>query len=179
MATYLVVPGAAAHTCSVNMCPPGVGAEPAPMADYTVPTAVDVLTYPLSLDTVTPTDFLDAPPASSRAGSHLVAVYYQHFHLAHPFLPPHHILVQPSLPDYLLDLMEYISLHYLPLHMVPDRISALQAAVRDAVLSVEKSQAYLLFIDYACARTAKGRKRAHRSGNPLQSRDRAPLSGIL
>lgn len=122
----------------------GRRARPAPMADYTVPPVVDVLANPLSLDTITLTDSLDAPPASLRTGSHLVAVYYQHFHLAHPFLPPLNVLVQSAPPDYLLDLMEFISLHYLSLHMVPDCNDALQAAVRDAVVSVEKAQAYLL-----------------------------------
>lgn len=81
---------------------------------------------------------------SSRADSHLSQIYYSHFHPAHPFLPPRHAWVASSPSQYLIELVEYIALHYSSPPQGPDRIYELQAAVNDAGLSVEKCQAYLL-----------------------------------
>ncbi|KAL4912727.1 hypothetical protein BDW62DRAFT_216099 [Aspergillus aurantiobrunneus] len=123
----------------------GRRAQLAPMADYPIPPVVDVLASPsLALGTFSPSCLLDPPPVPSRASSHLVAIYYLHFHPAHPFLPPHHVLTQSAPPSFVLDLIEFISLHYLPSHVVTDCTGDLRAAVQDAEPSLEKAQAYLL-----------------------------------
>lgn len=127
----------------------GRRSQPAPLADYTPSPAVDSLAHPQSTlpdlaFPIIPADLFDPLSASSREGSQLVAIYYLHFHLAHPFLPPHNVFIQSSPPKYLLDLVEFISLHYLASQHVLDCLGNLQTAIQDAQLSVEKAQAYLL-----------------------------------
>jgi hypothetical protein len=73
-----------------------------------------------------------------------VALYYFHFQQAHPFLPPRELLLQSSPPSYLLDPMQFISLHYLPADQVPDHTIQLRVTVQDADLTLEKVQALLL-----------------------------------
>ena len=116
------------------------------MADYcsppvnmliSEPTSTNILpTIAFAPDTSTPRDWTD--------GDRLVTVYYLHFHQAHPFLPPHDALSQFFPPNYLLDVMQFIGMHYISSHSVPDCSSQLLAAVQEADLSVEKVQAFLL-----------------------------------
>ena len=79
------------------------------------------------------------------AQSSLITLYYSHFHLAHPFLPPQQAFIQSQTLEYLINTVELIGLHYIfPDSVTVDRISDLKTTVRDATLSLEKVQALLL-----------------------------------
>ncbi|KAL6230151.1 hypothetical protein BDW75DRAFT_234618 [Aspergillus navahoensis] len=77
-------------------------------------------------------------------GLHFISLYYLHFHQAHPFLPPMEVLLQSNPPSYLLEIMEFIGLHYLSPHFFLDSSDELFVAVQAADLTVEKTQALLL-----------------------------------
>ncbi|RAL13450.1 putative beta-glucosidase precursor [Aspergillus homomorphus CBS 101889] len=101
-------------------------------------------------------------------GLQLVSLYYLHFHQAHPFLPPMEVLLESDPPSYLLDIMEFISLHYLSPQFFQDSSKILLLAVQAADLTVEKTQALLLL-----AIVQHGRQQAHEArsclGQALQS----------
>ena len=97
----------------------------------------------IATDGTSPTYRVDHQ-APSTADSYLIGIYYAHFHQAHPVLPPHYVWAASSPPKYLVDLMEYIGLHYLSSLPPSDRIRELRIAVDGAELSVEKIQGYLL-----------------------------------
>lgn len=72
-------------------------------------------------------------------------LYYLYFHLAHPFLVPRESFLQAQTPKYLIDVVEFIGLHYISPALANDeRITHLQTTVQDASLSLEKVQALLL-----------------------------------
>ncbi|PWY81570.1 fungal-specific transcription factor [Aspergillus sclerotioniger CBS 115572] len=100
-------------------------------------------------------------------GRQWISLYYLHFHPAHPFLPPMEVLLESGPPSYLLDIMEFISLHYLSPQIIHDTSEILQK-VQAADLTVEKAQAFLLL-----AITQHGRQQAHEArsclGQALQS----------
>ncbi|KAL4746456.1 hypothetical protein BDW72DRAFT_210407 [Aspergillus terricola var. indicus] len=77
-------------------------------------------------------------------GLQLVSLYYLHFHQAHPFLPPMEVLLQSNPPSYLLEIMQFTSVHYLAPHSFYESSGDLLVAVQAADLTVEKAQALLL-----------------------------------
>lgn len=77
-------------------------------------------------------------------GLQLVSLYYLHFHQAHPFLPPMEVLLQSNPPSYLLEIMQFTSLHYLSSHSPLDNSGDLLLTVLAADLTLEKTQALLL-----------------------------------
>ncbi|KAL4949133.1 hypothetical protein BDW69DRAFT_188602 [Aspergillus filifer] len=77
-------------------------------------------------------------------GLQLISLYYLHFHQAHPFLPPMEVLLQCNPPSYLLDAIQYTSLHYLRSNLFHDSTDDLLVAVQAADATVEKAQALLL-----------------------------------
>ncbi|KAE8420932.1 putative beta-glucosidase precursor [Aspergillus pseudocaelatus] len=89
------------------------------------------------------------PPIDNQ----LVTLFFLHFHQAHPFLPPRDAFLHSSPPSYLLDVVQFISLHYLPASNVPDHTHQLGAAVQEADASLEKVQALLLLSIIMHART--------------------------
>ncbi|KAE8385738.1 hypothetical protein BDV23DRAFT_190614 [Aspergillus alliaceus] len=90
---------------------------------------------------------------SGQIDGHMVTLYYLHFHQAHPFLAPQENFMQSSPPAYLMELVQFISLHYLPADYVPDQTSRLRATLQDADLTLEKVQAFLLLSLILHART--------------------------
>ncbi|KAH8426147.1 uncharacterized protein LDX57_003888 [Aspergillus melleus] len=99
---------------------------------------------PIPSDSSLPVEPLGAVETDLGVDSkHLVGVYYLHFHQAHPFLPPHDVFIQSAPPAYLVNLVEYIGLHYL-VNLVPDRTASLRANVEEADLDMVKVQALLL-----------------------------------
>ncbi|KAL3485198.1 hypothetical protein BJX62DRAFT_247773 [Aspergillus germanicus] len=76
--------------------------------------------------------------------SHLISLYYSHFHESHPFLPPMPAFLQTTPPRYLLEVIELIGSQYLPSHISQDMTGLLMSSIDEADLSVEKVQAYLL-----------------------------------
>ncbi|KAJ5474497.1 beta-glucosidase precursor [Penicillium sp. IBT 31633x] len=76
--------------------------------------------------------------------NHLIRLYYLHFHQAHPFLPPYQLWTLSNPPTYLVEIVEFTSLHYLPSSPVSDRSVELRTATETAELSIEKAQAFLL-----------------------------------
>ncbi|RAK89707.1 fungal-specific transcription factor [Aspergillus costaricaensis CBS 115574] len=77
-------------------------------------------------------------------GLQLISLYYLHFHQAHPFLAPMQVLLESETPTFLLDIMEFISLHYLSPQLFQDRSESVGLAVQAADLTIEKVQAFLL-----------------------------------
>ncbi|GAB1210327.1 hypothetical protein APSETT445_009118 [Aspergillus pseudonomiae] len=73
--------------------------------------------------------------------------------MTHPFLAPHDAFLHSSPPGYLLDVVQFISLHYLPASNVPDHTHQLRTAVQEADASLEKVQALLLLSIIMHART--------------------------
>ncbi|PYI03991.1 hypothetical protein BO78DRAFT_388941 [Aspergillus sclerotiicarbonarius CBS 121057] len=91
-----------------------------------------------------------------------ISLYYLHFHQAHPFLPPMEVLLESDPPSYLLDIMEFISLHYLSPQLLQDNSEILLRAVQAADLTVAKAQAFLLL-----AIVQHGRQQAHETRSCL------------
>ncbi|KNG91307.1 fungal specific transcription factor [Aspergillus nomiae NRRL 13137] len=89
----------------------------------------------------------------SSVDNQLVPLFFLHFHQAHPFLPPRDAFLHSSPPGYLLDVVQFISLHYLPASNVPDHTHQLRTAVQEADASLEKVQALLLLSIIMHART--------------------------
>ncbi|RAK99993.1 uncharacterized protein BO80DRAFT_409232 [Aspergillus ibericus CBS 121593] len=101
-------------------------------------------------------------------GRQWISLYYLHFHQAHPFLPPMEVLLEMDPPTFLLDMMEFISLHYVSPQLLQDNTKILLEAVQAAELTVEKTQAFLLL-----AIVQHGRQQPHEArsclGQALQS----------
>ncbi|RAH81927.1 putative beta-glucosidase precursor [Aspergillus japonicus CBS 114.51] len=95
-------------------------------------------------------------------GLQLISLYYLHFHQAHPFLPPMETLLESNPPSYLLDILDFTSLHYLSSQFFHDSSKILLLAVQAAELSVEKTQAFLLL-----AIVQHGRQQAHEARSCL------------
>ncbi|RAK79053.1 putative beta-glucosidase precursor [Aspergillus fijiensis CBS 313.89] len=95
-------------------------------------------------------------------GLQLISLYYLHFHQAHPFLPPMETLLESNPPSYLLDIMEFTSLHYLSPQFFHDGSKTLLLAVQAADLTVEKTQAFLLL-----AILQHGRQQSHEARSCL------------
>ncbi|RAH49610.1 uncharacterized protein BO95DRAFT_450144 [Aspergillus brunneoviolaceus CBS 621.78] len=95
-------------------------------------------------------------------GLQLISLYYLHFHQAHPFLPPMETLLESNSPSYLLDIMEFTSLHYLSPQFFHDGSKTLLLAVQAADLTVEKTQAFLLL-----AILQHGRQQSHEARSCL------------
>lgn len=130
-----------------NLTPPAMDM---PMTIYTSPPAGNDVYHTMASPEFTVGDVtttIYSPPISSQGSgaTHLVTLYYLRFHKAHPFLHPRDSFFQSGPPSYLVELVEFIGLHYIsPMLVNTDRINQLQAIVQDAVLSVEKVQALLL-----------------------------------
>ncbi|KAJ5999481.1 Transcription factor [Penicillium sp. IBT 35674x] len=75
---------------------------------------------------------------------HLIKVFYEYFHAAHPVLPPLDLWAASSPPQYLVNIIEFIGLHHLSPSQVPEISTELWAAIGNADLALEKVQAYLL-----------------------------------
>ncbi|KAL4788794.1 hypothetical protein BDV19DRAFT_383619 [Aspergillus venezuelensis] len=73
----------------------------------------------------------------------LISLYYLSFHKAHPFLPPMETFFRLNPPAFLINVIEFTSLHYLPGQILPDS-DALLTSVQTADLTFEKVQAFLL-----------------------------------
>ncbi|PYH83371.1 putative beta-glucosidase precursor [Aspergillus uvarum CBS 121591] len=97
-----------------------------------------------------------------QQGWQLISLYYLHFHQAHPFLPPMETLLESNPPSYLLDILEFTSLHYLSSQFCHDSSKTLLLAVQAAELSVEKTQAFLLL-----AIVQHGRQQGHEARSCL------------
>ncbi|OJJ97682.1 hypothetical protein ASPACDRAFT_123574 [Aspergillus aculeatus ATCC 16872] len=95
-------------------------------------------------------------------GLQLISLYYLHFHQAHPFLPPMETLLESNPPSYLLDIIEFTSLHYLSPQFFHDSSKILLLAVQAADLTVGKTQAFLLL-----AIVQHGRQQAHEARSCL------------
>ena len=113
-------------------------------------------------------DLQQSGPFMGRDRRQWISLYYLHFHQAHPFLPPMEVLLESGPPSYLLDIMEFISLHYLSPPISHDSSEILLREVQAADLTVEKVQAFLLL-----AIVQHGRQQAHEArsclGQALQS----------
>ncbi|CAG8418549.1 unnamed protein product [Penicillium salamii] len=88
--------------------------------------------------------FLPEPKEFPHMRIHLVKVFYEYFHAAHPVLPPFNIWAMLSPPQYLVNVIEFIGSHYLSPGQVPEFTTELWTAIDTAELGLEKAQAYLL-----------------------------------
>ncbi|KAL3442368.1 hypothetical protein BJX65DRAFT_287053 [Aspergillus insuetus] len=94
---------------------------------------------------------------------HLVKVFFEYFHPAHPILPPFDLWIASSPPQYLISTIELIGLHHLSPCQVPEYPSDLWAAIGNANLTLEKAQSYLFLSIFShgqkspdCARKCVG-----------------------
>ncbi|RDH30891.1 putative beta-glucosidase precursor [Aspergillus welwitschiae] len=99
---------------------------------------------------------------SRRGRLQLISLYYLHFHQAHPFLAPMQLLLESEPPAFLLDIIEFISLHYLSPQLFQDSSESLGLAVQAAELTIEKVQALLLLTI-----VHHGRQQAHEARSCL------------
>ncbi|KAJ5178456.1 uncharacterized protein N7500_001155 [Penicillium coprophilum] len=76
---------------------------------------------------------------------HLIKVFYEYFHPAHPILPPFDLWVISSPPQYLVNIVELIGLHHISPGQIPEVSNDLWISTESAELTLEKAQAYLLF----------------------------------
>ncbi|KAL4860434.1 hypothetical protein BDV12DRAFT_181589 [Aspergillus spectabilis] len=86
----------------------------------------------------------DPPRTAPQMNVHLIKVFFEYFHPAHPILPPFDLWAASSPPQYLISTIELIGLHHLSPCQVPDYPSDLWAAIGNADLALEKAQSYLL-----------------------------------
>lgn len=75
---------------------------------------------------------------------HLIKVFYEYFHAAHPILPPFNLWTVSSPPQYLVNIVEFIGSHHLSPEQVPEFSTELWTTIGNADLALEKVQAYLL-----------------------------------
>lgn len=94
-------------------------------------------------------DLSSMPPTQPTQGDtpmnlHLVRVFYEFFHPAHPVLPPIDLWISSSPPGYLIQVVEIIGLHYLSPGQAPECSADLWTSIREVLPSLEKAQACLL-----------------------------------
>ncbi|KAE8377614.1 hypothetical protein BDV26DRAFT_263337 [Aspergillus bertholletiae] len=106
-----------------------------------------------ALEWVAPHEDTIYPSFSPSIDNQPVTLFFLHFHPAHPFLPPHYAFLHSSPPSYLIDVVQFISLHYLSSSNVPNRTNQLRMDVLEADGSMEKVQALLLLSIIMHART--------------------------
>ncbi|KAJ5110080.1 hypothetical protein N7532_002725 [Penicillium argentinense] len=101
-----------------------------------------------SLNILTSTDlspsYVPEPQGPPQMNKHLVKVFFEYFHPAHPILPPFDLWIMSSPPQYLINIVEFIGLHHISPGQVPECSNDLWAAMDIAELALEKAQAYLL-----------------------------------
>ncbi|KAE8145675.1 hypothetical protein BDV25DRAFT_65722 [Aspergillus avenaceus] len=103
--------------------------------------------------TLMPQRVTDGLRESDPMEGHWLTLFYVHFYQAHPFVPPREAFVHSAPPRYLIDVMKFIGMHYLPAHQLPDQSGPLKEAVQQSDLTLEKVQALLLLSICLHART--------------------------
>ncbi|KAJ6179917.1 hypothetical protein N7519_010378 [Penicillium mononematosum] len=93
---------------------------------------------------LTPAYMPEPPQGLPQMRIHLIKIFYEYFHLAHPILPPFDLWVMSSPPQYLVNIIEFIGLYHLSPGQTPECSNDLWAATENAELDLEKAQAYLL-----------------------------------
>lgn len=89
------------------------------------------------------TPWAQRPQGDSPINIHLIKAFYEYFHPAHPILPPFDLWAASSPPQFLIEVVEFIGLHHLSPGQVPECPTHLWTTIGEAVLSLEKAQAYL------------------------------------
>jgi hypothetical protein len=93
---------------------------------------------------LTPAYMPEPPQNLPQMRIHLIKIFYEYFHPAHPILPPFDLWVMSSPPQYLVNIVEFIGLHHLSPGQTPEWSDDLWAATENAGLDLEKAQSYLL-----------------------------------
>ncbi|CAG8890369.1 unnamed protein product [Penicillium egyptiacum] len=93
---------------------------------------------------LSPTYVPEPPRSLPQMSIHLIKIFYECFHVAHPILAPFDLWVMSSPPQYLVNIVEFIGLHHLSPGRTPECSNDLLTATDNAELDLEKAQAYLL-----------------------------------
>ncbi|CRG88107.1 hypothetical protein PISL3812_05134 [Talaromyces islandicus] len=86
----------------------------------------------------------DSSQGIPQMNIHLVKAFYECFHPAHPILPPFEIWTASLPPQFLVNVVEFIGLHYTSPGQAAGYPHELWVTIGNATLSLEKVQAYLL-----------------------------------